>query len=135
MLEFNVIELDQDDLALAWPLVRASPQQLDLPGWQAFAEALIDRGGGVLAVSACDQALHGVATYEIVDRPNFGRVLHVDTLVAFELTGRARMRGVLLGAVKQLSSALGCSETVISAPRRPRAAAEASSGSWRWGIN
>jgi hypothetical protein len=118
--ELDVIELDQDELALAWPLVRASSPELQLEGWQTFAEALIDRGGGVLAVAAPDQALHGVATYEPIEKPRFGRMLHVDTLVIFELSGSAPTRKVLVGALRQVAAALGCSETVISASKRPR---------------
>lgn len=120
MPELDIIELDQDELALAWPLVRMASPQLELDGWQEFGEALIDRGGGVLAVAAPDQALHGVATYEALDKATFGRILHVDTLIAFELTGRAPVRKVLVGALRQVARALGCSVTVISAPKRPR---------------
>ena len=121
MPQLDVVELDQDELALAWPLVRSASPHLDLPGWQALAEALIDRGGGVLAVSAPDRAVHGVATYEAVDKATFGRILHIDTLVTFELSGRAPARGVLVRALRQLAEAMGCSGTVISTPKRPRA--------------
>lgn len=120
MPQLDVIELDQDELALAWPLVRTSSPELDLEGWRATAEALIDRGGGVLAVAAPDRALHGIATYEKIDKPSFGRVLHVDILVTFELSGRAPVRQTLVQALRQLSAALDCSETLISPSRRPR---------------
>ena len=118
--QLDIVELDQDELALAWPLVRATSPQLQLDGWQLFAEALMDRGGGVLAVAATDRALHGVATYETIEKPRFGRVLHVDVLVTFELTRRAPARAALMNALTQLSAALGCSGTVISAPKRQR---------------
>lgn len=126
MPELDLIELDQDELALAWPLVRASSPELQLYGWQAFAEALIDRGGGVLAAAAPDRTLHGIATYEAIDKPTFGRVLHVDTLVTFELSSRAPTRKLLVSALGRLSAALACSATVISAPRRPRPRKDAS---------
>ena len=120
MPELDIIELDQDELALAWPLVRTYSPQLELDGWQAFAEALIDRGGGVLAVAAPDRALHGIATYEALEQATFGRILHVDTLVTFELSGRAPARKVLVGALRHVAEALGCTTTVISAPKRPK---------------
>ena len=120
MPELDIIELDQDELTLAWPLVRTSCPQLKPDRWQALAEALIDRGGGVLGVAAPDRALHGVATYETIDKPRFGRVLQVDTLVTFELTRRAPARQALVGALKQISDERGCTATLISAPKRPR---------------
>ena len=119
MPDLDVIELDQDELALAWPLVRTSCPRLEPAGWQALAESLIDRGGGVLGVAAPDRALHGVATYETIEKPKFGRVLHVDTLVTFELSGRAPARAVLVGALRRISEERGCSATLISARKRP----------------
>lgn len=120
MPELDVIELNQDELALVWPLVRTASPRLRLDGWRALAEALIDRGGGVLAVAAPDRALHGVATYEMIEKPRFGRMLHVDTLVTFELSGRAPARAILVAALRQLSQALGCSGTLICAAGRLR---------------
>jgi hypothetical protein len=120
MLQLDVVELDYDDIPLAWPLVRTATPQLGLDAWRAAAESVIDRGGGVLAVTAADRALHGVATYEAIEKPSFGRVLHVETLVTFELRVRAPARRALIEALIQLSSALGCCEIVISAGKRPR---------------
>ena len=121
MQPFDAFDLDQDELAFAWPLVRMSFPKLQQGGWQSMAEALIDRGGGVVGVGPPGQFLHGVATYEVVDTPPFGRVLNIDALVTFELSGRSRARQFLLETLRRLSVALGCSQIVISSDKRPRA--------------
>jgi len=120
MQQFDILELDQDELDLAWPLVRASFPQLELAGWRVFAETLIDRGGGVVALSSSEGILSGVATYEAVDSDKLGRILNVETMVTAEFGGRQSARRALMQVVRAASQALDCSGVVISARRRPR---------------
>lgn len=118
-LQFDIVELDQDALLLAWPLVRTSSSYSQFERWQESAENLIDRGGKVLAVTALDGALHGVATYEAVEQAHFGRILQVDTFVTFELNGSAPVRSALMTQLRWASKVLDCSGMIISASRRP----------------
>lgn len=118
MLNFTVTELDRRDLPAAWPLVRAAAPGLDLDRWQAFAEALVERGGGVVGVEAEDGGFQGIATYEPVEKLHSGRVLQVDTLVTFELARRAPMRRVLCEGLDRLAARLGCEAVAVSIPSR-----------------
>jgi hypothetical protein len=120
MQPFDVFDLDQDELALAWPLIRTCLPHLELSGWTTMAEALMDRGGGVIGIAPPGQCLHGVATYEVVETPRFGRVLNIEALAAFELSGRARARRLLVETLRRLTAELGCSQMVIASHKRPR---------------
>jgi hypothetical protein len=122
MLHFTVADLDSRELASAWPLIRTAAPELGPDGWQSLGEALIQRGGGVIAVAAEGGGYLGVATYEPVDKPRSGRVLQVDRLVAFELTRRAPIRRILCEELEELAPQLGCTATVVSAASRSYAA-------------
>lgn len=118
MPHFTVTELERADLAAAWPVVRAAAPGLDPERWQSFAEALIDRGGGVIGVAAEDGGLHGIATYDPVEKLHQGKVLKVDTLVSFELSRRAPVRRLLCEALDRLAHLLGCDALAVTVPSR-----------------
>jgi hypothetical protein len=114
-----VEHLSEPQLAEARAMVElggGSPQ-----GWDAEAAALIRRGGGVLAARAPDGALHGLASYEIVERRGAGRELAVGRLIAFELNRRQPVRNELVGALQRISEARGCT-SVTGAVALSRAA-------------
>ena len=119
MNHFRVANLDQDELLLAWPLVRASEPMLELEGWRLRGEMLIECGGGVLAARSADGTIHGVATYEVVERLVFGSILHVATIVTFELTRHDYARQALTAYLHRVCRSLGCAATVISEMNRP----------------
>ncbi|MES2001003.1 MAG: hypothetical protein V4444_01645 [Pseudomonadota bacterium] len=116
MLE--VKELPRDRLAVAWPLARTVARHGNLESWQAAADLLIERGGGIIAAEAHDGLLYGMATYEAVDTPRAGRVLQVDTLVAFELSRKAPVRRVLSDALDRLAQRLACASVAVALPNR-----------------
>lgn len=120
MPTLDVFQLDRAQLPMAWPLVRECLPQLPAHGWDELARGLVDRGGGVLGVSAPDRVLYGVATYEPVELAGLGRILSIDALVTFELSSRAPARHVLMQKLGEISNALGCSGLVLSTHRRPR---------------
>lgn len=120
MLLFSVTELDEAAAAAAWPLARMVTPELDPQQWRASAQALRQRGGGIIGVEVENSGLMGVATYEVLERPRFGRTLHVANFVALELSRTRPVRLALAGALKQLASALDCSQTVIEAAKRPK---------------
>lgn len=113
-----VSELPRERLALAWPLVRAAGRNLDLAGWQAACEGLAERGGGVLGVEADGGMLYGVATYEPRRKPRTGKVLQVDILLSFELSGRAPVRHALCNALFDFARRLDCDALSVALPNR-----------------
>jgi GNAT superfamily N-acetyltransferase len=111
---FRIENLDQDEVVLAWPLVRSFEPALELHAWRARAEVVIDGGGGIIAAQSADGIIHGLATYEVVERPTFGSVLDVATFVTFELTRQGYARRALLDRLNRICRSLGCVATVIS---------------------
>ena len=122
MPHFTVTTLESDQLAAVWPLVRTAVPGLAPAGWTEFAEALIERGGGIVAVAAEDGAFHGIATYEPAEKLGLGKVLKVETLVAFELSRRAPVRRLLCEALDRLAALLGCTAVAVSTTNRGFAA-------------
>jgi hypothetical protein len=116
MPRLTVIELERDELAKAWPLVRAVSSSLDPEEWQRSAAELIRQGGGVVAVVAQDGCLHGVATYQPVDKAPASRFLYLETMVTFELSRRAPVRQLLCDCLECLAAALGCDSIAVRMP-------------------
>lgn len=117
MLHFKIMDLEQADLAQAWPLVRAADPGIGLVQWETLGDALIKRGGGIVGVAGEAGGLLGVATYEAVDKPRVGRVLQVDMIVAFELTRRPRIRSILCEELDEMVPRMGCSALAVSVPK------------------
>lgn len=116
MTQFTSLELESDELAEAWPLVRLVAPWLDLRGWRQSTEELVSRGGGVIAVVAPDGCFHGIATYERINRQPMGHALFVGTFVTCELSRRAPVRRFLCDAIERLSAVLDCDAIAIVEP-------------------
>lgn len=116
MPQFTSLELEGEELAKAWPLVRLVTPWLDLRGWQQLAQQLRSRGGGVIAVIAPDGCFYGIATYERIDRQPMGHALLVGTFATFELSRRAPVRKFLCDALERLSAVLDCDSIAIAEP-------------------
>lgn len=115
---FAIEHLSEDRLVEAWPVVRMSHSHANPDWWVSEAVALIERGGGVLAARGPDDAIHGIATYQIARKALLGRVLAVDTLITFELSRRAPVRHALCEALEILASAFDCRSIVLPLPSR-----------------
>jgi hypothetical protein len=115
----EVANLDHDELVLAWALVRTVEPALELGAWRKRGEALIDGRGGVIAAQCPNGIIHGLATYEVVERRAFGSVLEVATLVTFDLTRHGYARHALLDQLHRIRRALGCAAAVINEIKRP----------------
>jgi len=118
MRRFGIEHLSDDQLLDAWPVVRMSHAHANSDWWISEGTGLIDRGGGVLAVRAPDGSIHGVATYEVTRKALLGRVLTVDTLIAFELSHRAPARQALCDALELLASAFDCRSVALPLPSK-----------------
>ena len=114
MQHLQAMKLDYDDLPFGWALARMVDPELGLDAWQEMGESLIDGGGGLIGVQTPDRTLHGLATYEIVERRLFGTMLQVGTFVALELTGNGNTRRTLMSALREIAEASGCFGTIIS---------------------
>ena len=119
MLHSCVSELDRAATAAAWPLVRLARPELDGEGWQQKAQSLRLRGGGVLGLKVENGILMGVATYEPVEKPMFGRVLQVGLLVTAEVSRKTPLRRLLMDGLRDVASRLGCSGTLVTTAKRP----------------
>lgn len=118
MPPFYLFHLNQDEIGLAWPLARTAHPQLQLDGWERLFVDLKSRGGGVLALAAPDDVLHGIASYEPVETQRRGRVLSVDTLVTFELNARAPVEQLLRQGLDRLARQLSCTAVLVSMGKR-----------------
>ena len=114
MLHLKVTELDEIGSRDAWTLVRMTSERWAFDQWQEHASSLRQRGGGVVGVHTETGSLLGVATYEAVERQRLGKVLNVETLVAFELSARAPVRRFLTDELDRLVSALECAAVTYS---------------------
>ena len=127
MPDFTIQQLTREQLASAWPLVRARGAIIDLDRWLDAGRRLAANGGGILAVATAEGALHGVATYEPVEEVPVGRVLRVDTLVTFELSRRSPVRNALCAALAEFANRLQCDAITVALPGCESVAPEA----WR----
>ena len=118
MPQFGIEHLSEGRLAEAWPVVRMSRSHAHSDWWVCEGVALIARGGGILAVRAPDQVIHGIATYEVGRKARLGRVLVIDTLITFELSRRAPVRRALCDALELLASAFDCRSIVLPLPSK-----------------
>ena len=119
MLRCSVSELDESASVAAWPLVRLAHPELDAESWRQSARALQLRGGGVLGLEVENSGVMGIATFEAVDEPRFGRILQVSTIVTAELSRKAPFRRLLMRRLKEVAAALHCSDVLVTVSKRP----------------
>lgn len=118
MARFAIEHLSEGRLGEAWPVVQQSHAHANADWWISEGAALIERGGGILVARAPDRTIHGVATYEVARKALLGRVLAVDTLIAFELSRRAPVRHALCDGLELLASAFDCRSIVLPLPSK-----------------
>ncbi|MBX9896766.1 MAG: hypothetical protein K2Y17_02515 [Qipengyuania sp.] len=76
--------LEDGELAMAYPLVR-SVARVELDRWLEFARAVSAAQGGTLGARARSGCLYGAATFLPRLNLEYGRVLGVEIMAAFEL--------------------------------------------------
>lgn len=129
MLDLHVLQLGEDELALAYPLVR-SAVRIDPSYWQDFARALIDDGGGVLGVRVDAKCLYGLATYRSMDTLRHGRALSVELLVSIDLGRRQPVRQVLHRRLDEIARARRCRAVVVTLLAGASPQADPNWGKW-----
>jgi len=95
-------------LAEVYPLVR-SATRVSLERWEEFGKELLGGRGGVLAVTAPDDCVHGMAAYRPVENLRHQQSLDVEVIVAFELRGDDRVRELLCRELERIAVDLNCS--------------------------
>lgn len=118
MPAFTIENLDESTLLDAWPLLRSTGAEAVPDWWENEGRALMGRGGGVLAARAPDRSVHGVATYECVNRGRGGPMLAVDRLVTLELNRKEPVKAELCHALRKMASAFRCSSIALPLPAR-----------------
>ena len=119
MPDFRVFELEERQLAQAYPLVR-SATGVTSSRWQDFAHETIAAGGGVLGVEAEDECLYGLAAFRPQDTLRHGAALCVELLVAVDLASGHPVRTALCRQLDVIARDRGlCSIIVSSRPNCP----------------
>lgn len=113
MRDLDVQILDDERFADAYPLVR-SATRVSLSRWVEFGRQLAAAGGGVLAVVAADNCIHGVASFR--PRPNLRhrQSLDVELFVAFELPGATGVRAMLYDGLERLAAERRCESLTLT---------------------
>lgn len=133
-MELTVGPLGANRLAEAYPLVRTATR-VSQERWEEFGRELLEGGGGVLAVTAADKCLHGIAAYRPNRNLRHEQSLEVEVIVAFDLRGDDRVRQALCQELDRMAAELHCSAvnfTVAAKSAEPRSAAR--SGLERLGL-
>jgi hypothetical protein len=113
MPKLLVSNLDMDRVSEAYPLIRRQAQ-VGPEQWETFCHQLVEQGGGVLAVIAEDQRVHGVAAYLPVSSLRHGSALRVEAIAAFELSHVSLVRNALSSALDELAREKGCGVLMVS---------------------
>lgn len=113
MQDLEVRILGDERLSDAYPLVR-SATRVSLARWVEFGRHLTAAGGGVLAVVAADECIHGVASFR--PRPNLRhrQSLDVELFVAFELPGTKGIRAILYDGLERLAAERQCDSLTLT---------------------
>ena len=133
-MELAVKTLNAGRLAEAYPLIRTATR-VSQERWEEFGRELLEGGGGVLAVTAADKCLHGVAAYRPSRNLRHEQSLEVEVIVAFDLHGDDRVRTALCRELDRIAAKLHCSAvnfTVAAKSAEPRSRAR--SGLERLGL-
>jgi hypothetical protein len=115
MPDLCVKSVGTDGLALLYPLIR-SAAHVPLERWLKFAREILRTGGGVLAVTAPDNCVHGVAAYRRRDGLRHEQVLDVEIMAAFDLRADDRIRTALCEALERIGAELGCTAVHFTVP-------------------
>lgn len=118
---FDIVPLASDRVDAAFALVRMVAPDTNLARWRAFAKLRSGGMGGVLAVTAGDRSVHGLAAYRLDADVRHGRVLRTDLFVTVELNNRAPARAALLAALEARAEREGCDAVCLTMPARASA--------------
>lgn len=133
-MELIVKHLSVERLAEAYPLIRTATH-VSQERWQEFGRELLESGGGVLAVTAADNCLHGISAYRPNRNLRHEQCLDVEVIVAFDLSGDDRVRQALCRELDRIAADLQCSAVNFTvAAKSAEPSSRARSGLERLGL-
>lgn len=134
MPDLSVEPIGVDRLTFVYPLIR-SATRVSLERWEEFGRELLNAGGGILAVSAPDKCIHGVAAYRPKRNLRYEQSLDVEVIVTFELSQDDRVREALCRNLERIAAEHGCSTVSFTvAGKNAEPASHARSGLERLGL-
>ena len=134
MQDLTVEKLGAGRLAQVYPLIR-SATRVSLERWEEFGRQLLASGGGVLAVIAPDECIHGVAAYRRGRNLRHEQCLDVEVIVAFDLSGDDRVRAALCRELERIAAKLECTALNFTvAAKSAETSSSARSGFERLGL-
>lgn len=107
MPDLTIQTIDASGLANVYPLIR-SATRVSLKRWTEFGRELLLADGGILAVTAPDGCVHGVAAYRPRRDLRHEQCLDVEVIVAFDLRGDDRVRKALCVELECIAADRGC---------------------------
>jgi hypothetical protein len=114
---FTSFALSPDQVALAFPLVRAAVPLVDLRAWQGFIRATTDAPGpatvGALGLRHEGGYICGLIVYRKQQDLRHGMTLVVDLFVALDLVSEAPAANALFHAAEAKARELGCTAVQI----------------------
>ena len=105
---YSVVDMGENTLESAYPLVRMMAPEVSLAQWLDYARAALLRGG-LLGLYGPDGGLFGFLAWRKETTLRRGTVLHVDKFVTFELSRTGDGRRALCEAAEALAQRENCS--------------------------
>ena len=104
---FSVVDIDENLFGAAYALVRTAMPDVSAKQWYDYARHARD-DGGLLGLVGAQGTLFGFLSYRNGESLRYGRVLHIDHFVTFELSRSAPGRRALCEVVEALARQQGC---------------------------
>lgn len=112
---FTTFALGPEDIAVAFPLVRAIDVDIDLPRWRSFARRMIDAppssACGAIGLRSAAGYVCGLLIYQVEHDLRHGTVLAVDLFTALDLLNEERAIHALMQVADAKSRELNCAAT------------------------
>lgn len=104
---FSVVDMDENTVSAAYPLIRTATPHVSAEQWLDYARKVRMRGG-LLGLMGPQNTLFGLLTYRSEASLDHGRVFVVDNFLTFELNRAAPGRQALCDAAEALARTKGC---------------------------
>jgi hypothetical protein len=104
---FSVVDMGENALSAAYPLVRTAAPDVSADQWSDYAHKALMRGG-LLGLMGPQDTLLGLLTYRHEENLRHGRTFVVDNFLTFELSRAAPGRQALCDAAEALAREQEC---------------------------
>ena len=104
---FSVVDMDENALSAAYPLIRTATPHVSARQWRDYARKVRMRGGS-LGLMGPQSILFGLLTYCSEESLHHGSIFVVNNFLTFELNRAAPGRQALCDAAEALARKQGC---------------------------